>query len=77
MIHNTLRHLASVEHYGIVSLCLFCSLFLGILVWALLQKKSHLHYMSRVVLDDALAAETAQDFEPSPLDPQPSRTSYE
>ena len=51
MLHNILKCLAGVEQYGIVSLCIFGSVFLGVLAWAFLQKKSHLEYMSRVALD--------------------------
>lgn len=51
MIQNILKHLGGIEHFGIVSLCLFCLIFVGVLFWAFLQKKSHLDYMARVALD--------------------------
>ena len=51
MIHSLLKHLDGIQQYGIFSLCLFCAIFLGVLVWAFAQKKSHLEYMSRVALD--------------------------
>jgi hypothetical protein len=51
MIQNILRHLGGIEHYGVFSLCLFCTIFVGVMVWALLQRKSHLDYMARVALD--------------------------
>jgi cbb3-type cytochrome oxidase subunit 3 len=51
MIQNILRHLGGIEHYGVLSLCLFCAVFLGVLLWAFLQKKTHLDYMARVALD--------------------------
>lgn len=51
MIHSILKHLGGIQLYGVVSLCLFGAVFLGVLVWAFLQKKSHLDYMSRVALD--------------------------
>lgn len=51
MIHSILKHLGGIQQYGIVSLCLFCTVFLGVLLWAFLQKKAHLDYMSRVALD--------------------------
>ena len=54
MIHSILQHLGGIQQYGIVSLCLFCAVFLGVLLWALLQKKAHLDYMSRVALDGDL-----------------------
>jgi len=51
MIHSLLKHLGGIQQYGIFSLCLFCAIFLGVLVWAFAQKKSHLEYMSRAALD--------------------------
>ena len=51
MIQNILRHLGGIQHFGIVSLCLFCTVFLGVLIWAFAQKKNHLDYMARVALD--------------------------
>jgi hypothetical protein len=51
MIQNILRHLGGIEHFGIISLCLFCAVFIGVLIWAFSQTKNHLDYMSRVALD--------------------------
>jgi cbb3-type cytochrome oxidase subunit 3 len=51
MIQNILRHLGGIQHFGIISMCLFCAVFVGVLFWAFLQKKNHLDYMSRVALD--------------------------
>ncbi|MGH7972110.1 MAG: hypothetical protein ACREIC_25635 [Limisphaerales bacterium] len=51
MIQAILKDLGGIQNYGIVSLCLFCSVFAGVLLWAFLQKKSHLDYMARVALD--------------------------
>jgi hypothetical protein len=51
MLQNIIRHLGGVQDFGIISLCLFCAVFVGVLFWAFLQKKNHLEYMSRVALD--------------------------
>ena len=51
MIHSLLKHLGGIQQYGVFSLCLFCVIFLGVLIWAFAQKKTHLEYMSRVALD--------------------------
>lgn len=51
MIQNVIRTLGGIEHYGVVSLLLFAGLFAGVLVWAFLQKKSHLDRMARVPLE--------------------------
>ena len=60
MIHNILRHLGGIEHYGIISLCLFCAVFIGVLVWAFLQRKSHLDRMAQAPLE----AEPDEPHEP-------------
>jgi hypothetical protein len=52
MIQNILRHLGGVEQYGVVSLCLFGTLFAAVLLWALLQRKGHLEHMARVPFED-------------------------
>jgi len=54
MIQNVLRHLGGIENYGILSLCLFCTVFAGVVLWTFLQKKSYLDYMSRAALDSDL-----------------------
>lgn len=51
MIQAILKELGGIQSYGIISLCLFCTVFVGVLLWAFLQKKSHLDYMARVALD--------------------------
>lgn len=65
MIQSILKHLGGVQNFGIISLCLFCSVFVGVLIWAFLQTKNHLDYMSRVALD----------ADPEPL--EPGETSHE
>ncbi len=52
MIQNIIRHLGGIDRYGVLSLCIFGTLFVGVLLWALLQKRSHLDYMSRAALDN-------------------------
>ncbi len=54
MIHDLIRDLGAIgiQGYGIISMCLFGSVFRGVLVWAFAQKRSHLDYMARVALDN-------------------------
>lgn len=56
MIQNVLRHLGGIEHYGIVSLCLFFAVFAGTIVWACAQKRAHLERMARLPLETELAS---------------------
>jgi hypothetical protein len=51
MIHNVLRTLGGIEHYGVVSLCFFGFIFASVLVWTFLQRKSHLDRMSQIPLE--------------------------
>jgi hypothetical protein len=53
MIQNVLRHLGGIENYGIVSLCLFVTVFAGMLVWAFLRKQAYLQSMARLPLEDS------------------------
>jgi hypothetical protein len=62
MIQNILRHLGGIEHYGIISLCLFCAVFIGVLIWAFAQKKTHLEYMASVALDPEVENNHTGDF---------------
>lgn len=51
MIQSIVRHLGGIEEYGVFSLCLFCLIFSGVLVWACLQRRSHLDRMARIPLE--------------------------
>jgi len=52
MIQNVLQHIGGIEGYGVISLCLFGTLFLGLAVWAMAQRKTHLDRMARLPLED-------------------------
>jgi hypothetical protein len=74
MFYTILKFLGGIEQYGIFSLCLFCSIFAGVLLWAFFQKQSHLDYMAGIALDPE--PEDLDPAKPEPsgrrLDPQPS-----
>lgn len=50
MIKNVLSSIGGVEHFGIISICLFFAFFVGAIVWAFCQKRSHLDAMSALPL---------------------------
>jgi hypothetical protein len=52
MIKNVLQDIGGVGLYGVISICLFFTVFSGALVWAFLQKKSFLNDMSVLPLED-------------------------
>ena len=52
MIKNVLSSIGGVEHFGIISICLFFAVFSLSMFWAFLQKKSLLNSMSVLPLED-------------------------
>jgi hypothetical protein len=52
MIKNVLTDIGGIGLYGIVSVCLFFTVFTGALVWALLKKPAFLNYMGALPLAD-------------------------
>ncbi len=52
MIKNVLTHLGGIGLYGVVSVCLFFTVFIVALVLALLKKRSFLTHMSTLPLAD-------------------------
>ena len=51
MIKNVLSSIGGVEHFGIISICLFFAFFIGTIAWVFCQRKSHLDAMSALPLD--------------------------
>jgi hypothetical protein len=51
VIQNVLQHIGGIGVYGVISVCLFVTVFLGVLVWAAFLRKPYLHTMSRLPLD--------------------------
>jgi hypothetical protein len=51
MIKSILVKIGGIEHYGIISTCLFLFVFVGMLIWAFSLKKSHLENMASAALD--------------------------
>lgn len=51
MIRNILTHIGGIENYGILSLCLFVTVFTGMLIWTFCLKRSALDARARLPLD--------------------------
>lgn len=51
MIKSILTHIGGIEHYGIISMCLFVFVFVGMLIWVFTMKKAHLDNMAAAALD--------------------------
>ena len=51
MIKSILTHIGGIENYGIISMCLFVFVFVGMLIWVFSMKKSHLNHMAAAPLE--------------------------
>ena len=52
MIQNVLTHIGGIGGYGVVSLCLFFAVFLGVILWITRLKRNYLDSMRTLPLDD-------------------------
>jgi cytochrome c oxidase cbb3-type subunit 4 len=52
MIQNVLRDIGGIGIYGVISVCLFFTVFGGALLWACTQRKSFLKRMSNLPLEE-------------------------
>ena len=58
MVENVLSRIGGVSVYGIISICLFFAIFIGVLVWMVGLKKSYIKQMRELPLDDASGPES-------------------
>jgi hypothetical protein len=58
MIENVLSRIGGVGMYGVISICLFFAIFIGVLVWMTGLKKSYLDRMRALPLDGAAGPES-------------------
>ena len=66
MIQNVLSGIGGVGIYGVISICLFFAVFVGVLVWVIGLKKPYLDAMRELPLDGAAAPESDADLPPNP-----------
>jgi cytochrome c oxidase cbb3-type subunit IV len=52
MFKNVVSEIGGVGVYGVVSICLFFAVFIGVIAWAMLLKKPFLKTMSDLPLQD-------------------------
>ena len=57
MVENVLSRMGGVSMYGIISICLFFAVFIGVLVWMVGLKKSYIKEMRELPLDGASGPE--------------------
>jgi len=52
MIQNVIRELGGIAIYGIISVCLFFTVFTIAMIWALVQRRAFCDRMRALPLDD-------------------------
>ena len=55
MIEHVLSSIGGVGVYGVIAICLFFAVFVGVIVWTFCLKKPYLDAMRELPLDDAPA----------------------
>ena len=63
MIENVLNRIGGVGVYGVISICLFFAVFVGVLVWTFCLKKPYLNAMRELPLDGATAPDSDANSE--------------
>ncbi len=63
MIKNVLTDINGVEVYGVISICLFFTVFTTAMIWAAFQKKSLMNRMSVLPLNDGETAKKGTSHE--------------
>ena len=66
MIENVLSRIGGVGVYGVISICLFFAVFVGVLVWTLCLKPPYLKAMRELPLEGASAPESDADLTANP-----------
>ena len=61
-----MNKMGGIGVYGIVSICLFFAVFMGVLLWTLRLKKPYLKAMRELPLDGTAASEPDADLPANP-----------
>ena len=61
MIQNALSGIGGVGIFGVVSICIFFGVFIGVTIWMLTLKKPYLKSMRELPLEDDRPAESPVD----------------
>ena len=63
MIENVLSRMGGVGVYGVISICLFFAVFVGVIVWTLRLKKPYLKAMQELPLEGVAAPDSDANSE--------------
>jgi hypothetical protein len=65
-MENVLNSIGGVGVYGIISVCLFFTVFIAVLVWTICLKKPYLKAMRELPLEGPSAPESDSDLTTNP-----------
>jgi hypothetical protein len=68
MVENVMHSIGGTSVYGVISICLFVAVFIGVLVWTIRLKKPYLDSMCELPLDGEPAPEPGSAPTPKPGD---------
>ena len=66
MIEHVISRIGGVGNYGIISICLFFAVFLGVIVWTLGLTRPYVERMSELPLDGSSGPEADAGPTPNP-----------
>jgi hypothetical protein len=69
MIEHVISRIGGVGVYGVISICLFFAVFIGVLAWTLCLKQPYLNTMRELPLEDSSAPEPDADLTANPGKP--------
>jgi len=61
-----MHSIGGTSMYGIISMCLFVAVFVGVLIWAAALKQPYLNSMRELPLDGESAADAKPEPPPNP-----------
>ena len=61
MIQNVMHSIGGVSMYGVISICLFFAVFIGVLVWIICLKKPYLNEMRELPLEGESVSESERE----------------
>jgi hypothetical protein len=64
MIENVMHSIGGMSMYGVISICLFVAVFVGVLVWTISLRQPYLKAMRELPLDGE--SEAHAELEPPP-----------
>jgi hypothetical protein len=61
MIQNVIRNVGGIAGFGIISICIFFTVFTTAMIWAFAQRKTHCDQMGLLPLNDGNTTATKEE----------------